>query len=48
MVRHVKDKYKQIDVLVNNAAISKPMDDFSVDSMEQLFNTNFYGTVSLT
>lgn len=43
-------KFKQIDILVNNAGVGllKPVSDFTMKELDDVFKTNFYGLVELT
>jgi NAD(P)-dependent dehydrogenase (short-subunit alcohol dehydrogenase family) len=46
----LKDRFEQVDVLINNAGImgSSPLLEFNMDQMDRVFATNLLGPVWLT
>ncbi|MBN2520518.1 MAG: SDR family NAD(P)-dependent oxidoreductase [Bacteroidales bacterium] len=46
MAEKIKEKYKRIDVLVNNAGIGihKISEDVSIEEMQKQFDVNYFGT----
>ena len=47
-VAAVADKYKHVDVLVNNAGIAWKGDTFNSEVVQSTFATNLYGTIELS
>ncbi|MEC7063748.1 MAG: SDR family NAD(P)-dependent oxidoreductase, partial [Bacteroidota bacterium] len=48
-VKLVYDKYKSIDVLINNAGVSMaaPAEETDLDMLNELMKTNFYGPINV-
>jgi 3-oxoacyl-[acyl-carrier protein] reductase len=44
----IKDKYKKIDILVNNHGINKPRGLFEVDDWKKIFDVDLFSVVSVT
>jgi len=47
-VNYVKQKYNNIDILVNNAAMAFKGDTFDFNVVQTTFATNYYGTINCT
>lgn len=50
VVNQIVDRFKRIDVLINNAGYAAPgfVEEVSLDDWRKQFETNFFGVVSLT
>ena len=49
LINLVKNKYKKIDILINNAGklINKPFKDLSKDDLYNIYDVNVFGVISL-
>jgi NAD(P)-dependent dehydrogenase (short-subunit alcohol dehydrogenase family) len=49
-VKKIVAKYRHIDVLVNNAGygLVGPVEDLSIPEMQEVYNTNVFGTIRMT
>ena len=50
VISFIQKQFGRIDILINNAGwgISGPIEETSIDQARSLFNTNFFGIVSIT
>ena len=46
--KNIKEKYGEIDILINNAGVYMPSNEKTFDGFDMTFGTNFIGTYFLT